>query len=501
MLRTPVNDDDIFTLHAIWLTAQGFVPYRDFFDNHLPGLMILASPIVGLVERGSGLILGGRVLIAILFGATIVLAGRMLKASGVQALLLGLLSLPAAFHMIRTEYVAAVFLFLHLWLLVRGHKEAPSSRDAFGAAVALALACTMSLRSTPFLLLQPALMLVLWLRRGIAPQVTPYLLGLVAGIAPTAIFLTWHRLWAQAWYWSFNFVSAEKVAHWRLNPPPEGPFILYVPAVACVALLCADRALTFRTRFVVALAWFAAAVFWLVNPLPAAFTGTPLVLLTAAVVSRLPFTLGNVLGRGRQAAHALPWRRAAAVAVALLAILVVIRQRAYNLSFRRDAQATQLELIDWLQSAAAGERVVLIAPHHPIVVPDATDLQNAWYYGYWLQLDPVKRRLADFPTRVVRYEPAVLAADPWRLNLLDWLVQQGVVTETEMEVVRRLIVRRYVEVEFPELRALPYGHVFWVRRDCLRIGDMPRPHLLRAPQLGGALSGLSALQDRDRFPR
>jgi hypothetical protein len=135
-------------------------------------------------------------------------------------------------------------------------------------------------------------------------------------------------------------------------------------------------------------------------------------------------------------------------------------------------------VIDWLQRVSGGQPVLLVAPYHPLVVPDATDIQNAWHYSVWLTREPVKHRVQGFSDAVLRQPPPVIALDPWLINtrgftLIDWLETNGVDTPAKLNQVRRLIAEQYTRVVFPGLGVVPYGTAFWVRKDRLQPSRLP----------------------------
>ena len=45
------NGDNVEHIHATWLVANGFVPYRDFFQHHNPLLWYIFAPLMALIEK------------------------------------------------------------------------------------------------------------------------------------------------------------------------------------------------------------------------------------------------------------------------------------------------------------------------------------------------------------------------------------------------------------------------------------------------------------------
>jgi 4-amino-4-deoxy-L-arabinose transferase-like glycosyltransferase len=57
--------DEFEHLHASWMVHEGYLPYRDFWQNHTPLLYYVVAPIFSLFEEGSFVVL----LIRFLFSA------------------------------------------------------------------------------------------------------------------------------------------------------------------------------------------------------------------------------------------------------------------------------------------------------------------------------------------------------------------------------------------------------------------------------------------------
>ena len=477
--QEPVNDDDVYHLHSIWLTAHGAVPYRDFFEVHAPGMWVALAPAARLMSHGSMFLLLARVLTAALFGLSVWLAGAMVNARGLRAGLLALLSLlvlgRCQFYMFRAEYITAFLFMLHCWILTRDPAGGRTRRLHFFAAAAMSFACTMSIRPVVFLAIQPLVIFASRKRLSWARQVPPYVAGLVAGAVPCALFLTAHRLWADAWYWSIRFASSSEVVYWKPGSLWRYGMMLALGICAMIALRL-DRRLPAQTRLVLSAAWVLAFLFYLVNPLRMPFSSVHLLLVSVTVASVIPGSvLESLIPRlAGSAPLTFAARSLPGLTMAIALIVVLYKDAGLRHAFDRRTQASQLQLMDWLQQISGGSPVLLIAPHHPIVVPDVADLQNAWEYCYWLPRPAVRQRLAELGSRILEQRPSVIAADPWEKNtggrdLLDWLAANGLLREAEA----------IEAVSFPDLSGLPFGHTFWVRRDRLESGRLPETAVVR----------------------
>lgn len=91
------GEDEGFRLYVTWRVSVGELPYRDFFDNQLPNLHLLAAPMVsGLGRRVDAprfFVLGFYVLLAVSFLGLARRRGRRMPAGGLAAAMLLLIPL------------------------------------------------------------------------------------------------------------------------------------------------------------------------------------------------------------------------------------------------------------------------------------------------------------------------------------------------------------------------------------------------------------------------
>jgi hypothetical protein len=66
--RLPFDTDEPQHLHVAWALLQGWVPYRDFFDNHTPLFHLLAAPLVAALGERPDLLLWMRLAMVPLVG-------------------------------------------------------------------------------------------------------------------------------------------------------------------------------------------------------------------------------------------------------------------------------------------------------------------------------------------------------------------------------------------------------------------------------------------------
>lgn len=486
LLQAPPNDDDVYHLHSIWLVSQGYVPYRDFYELHFPGMWVVATPLAWLARDGVTFLLAARLLMVLGFGAAVATAGILAKVEGwgwVTLLAGGVWALEyGEVFYFRVEYVTLALAIAHLRLAALA-LERNDARLALWAAVPLGLACTMSLRPLVFL---PVLPLLAWRYAGEQRKsmVAATLQGLLVGAAPCLLYLAAHNLWAKAWFWSVQFVGQGQMGLLSGGPLAYEWMVLTIGLAAALVLVKLRRDDWTPASSVLIAGWACSTIMILINPLrPLAYPGIHCDVLTVALVAAV---LGTLLRRER-----VETARVATVALLLVTLVgsgLYMRQRIRH--FDREEQQLEFQLMRWLQRVAGEEPVVLVAPLHPIVVADATDIQNAWHYGYWIKSPHIRARLRDTAQRMLANPPPVIAADPWgsntgNRNLIEWLWLNEAMTAPEASQVAALLQGNYVEVHFPRLAfesgGPPNGDTFWVRADRLEGSRPPKPHALRRP--------------------
>jgi hypothetical protein len=486
-LQDVVDGDDVYHLHAIWLVGQGIVPYREFFEIHPPGLWVVAGALASTFSTPSVYLLAARACVAVMVAITTWLAGRALRARGLQSLVLGVFVCGIVAHVqfwiFRAEYVATVLFMLHLALLAEWVERPTDVVKPFLAAAALAFACTMTVRVLPFMLIQPAALL--FTRRGVWRQSLVWLLGIAVGAAPGIIYLSAHRLWPEMWYWAFRFVSDPTVVEWSLRVERGDVFLVLFGATALATTIRRGSVVADRRMVIITMAWLAAVFFHFTNPHKINFAAVHILLLTAMLLTNM---VGVISSRE------VPLRRSGALVCLGVSLLFYARMvSAVPFPIDRHEQKMQLSVLDWLGRVAGSEPVILIAPNHPMLARDATYLQNAWQYGIWIEHEAIRARLGTMGDALL-HRPPVVAGDPERLwtdgrDLVTWLGFNGVLPEQEIEQIRLLLASDYTPVSFPVLArscANRFGTWFWVRQDRLAAAPPPEPFTVFA---GGSPPG------------
>ncbi len=503
----PINDDDAFYLHTWWLYGQGYVPYRDFVDG-LPGLWLLLAPAAWLPWTPSSWITFGRALVAISFGVSFWVVGRLVRAYRWEAVLLGAMALVV---MLRTEWFAfrrayfeALFLALHLWFLSRLPKGKRVGLLAGLAGWCVGMMCMTSQRGAFYLHLQPIIML--WAFWGRWPMLGRAALGWMVGgllaALPTTVYLTYHQLWSEMWTWLVVFPQQAGFTRPMWLTPKTALWML-VAAPGILGLLYDQRLNRQQSRFIL-IAWVGILAATLVNLTPLHYTETMFQLLTAGLLA---------VG-ARALVDRIP-PPAALQRVGAASLLVLVGLAAYGLiakvyqpapwAVAAQVHRQQAAVLDWLAQLSQGEPVLAIDPYHPMLVPDATFLRGAWQYRYWLRHPQLREQLMGIGQQIVHCQPPVISVNPWpqataQLDLIQWLSHHGILTPSETDAVGQMIQKNYMEIQFPGIwrgpwpsarkqpgqpyRGFLFGDRFWVRQDRLAACPPPEiPHQIQRPSL------------------
>ncbi|MDC0710602.1 hypothetical protein POL68_19145 [Stigmatella sp. ncwal1] len=214
--------DEFQYAHAAWLVAKGQVPYRDFFEVHLPLVYQVLAPVFWFSGDTPLSILALRAAMLVPLAGTCVAAASLNRRQGLAAMLLApvvLLATPP-FVTLATEIrpdPLAFALFLGALALLSGRQG--SSARAFGAG-ALLVAAVWGSQKVLFYggILGVALAGDLLARRGQRPALLAspqaFLAGMGAVLALIAAYLTVTGSWAEVWHWCFAWA----VEHQRHYP-------------------------------------------------------------------------------------------------------------------------------------------------------------------------------------------------------------------------------------------------------------------------------------------
>jgi hypothetical protein len=466
-LARQIYDDEVFYL------AQAYAAQRGEVYGYLPMRVWMFYPYLALHLSPAATLLVGRVSMifaSLLAGVIVMYTARKVDRSGFTGSMAGALT-TLTFGNLPTgslvpEYVALLFLLLAIWAIVAPPTRWPRAFSVFMGGLMLALACTTSLR---FLLFGVAGLIVILLEPGKLRRVEALfwtILGILAGLLPSALHIAAKDSIASIVYWNYTFVR--RMGLININSRVELPAVAAAIAmVGCYFLWCARKSLGGSITLI--LLWMTATLSAILNPQKYEFTLGPwlalsFILATAAMSSFL--TRGAALGN----------RRVYILALSLLLLTQMLPNAPTlaNPALIKDAvrQADSgLRLINWLGTAANGSPVACVAPFHPVRAPNAWRMWNVNYYCY-IKDPQLNSELGPDLENMLRSKiAAVVQWDPWpgeseQANILQYLVNRKFVPQDRIVLLTEELRKAYKLVQWSGPLPEEFGGGrFLVRRD------------------------------------
>ena len=85
VLNRAIDPDESQHLHTAWQVALGWVPYRDFWEHHMPAFYYLAAPLTRRFTDSPAVYLAGRTLMTAAATLALVLTWRLARRLGIPA--------------------------------------------------------------------------------------------------------------------------------------------------------------------------------------------------------------------------------------------------------------------------------------------------------------------------------------------------------------------------------------------------------------------------------
>jgi hypothetical protein len=277
ILHQSFDRDEPQHLHVVWELTRGLIPYRDFFDNHMPLFHLLFAPLVGLLGERPTLLYWAR---ALLFPLYLVVLwstyeiGTLLfsrRAGLWAAIALGFYRRYATAIEFRTDNLWVPLWLLSILILIRGTIN-PRRASVAGALLGLCFGVSMKSITLLLALIVSALLTAILCRDQKSGRSPAYLLGCGAAFLGSAslvpgiimLFFAAKHLWHDFRYaiFEFNFI-AEPIYRDRLfyrNHPGATVLIIafLLGGTLCAARwikrLTADPSLAARRTFILVLA-------------------------------------------------------------------------------------------------------------------------------------------------------------------------------------------------------------------------------------------------------
>lgn len=507
----PMNPDEMEHLHSTYLVLKGWIPYRDFWQNHTPTLWLLFAPFMAIwptdasicyVARGIGLL--GSILV---FAATVRLStelgsksepGRGSGGSGIESTAstsppLGPTvaviaaaywgtSIPAETPIFRTDIWMTLFVLLAAIASVRVEKllirtEQKSERGTLGWCVAagalLGLSLCFSTKLFPLVIALPVALLLRsgsvgrWIRCCFA-----YAFGGLISVIPLALYLftTGSDSGFYRWVVVFNRMrsgSSHGFETWWI------PALLASFAIVAVLALGTPRSWLegngartkegeparagFSPRAMLILAVFCSIFLYPLEARVFAYYVAPLIALGAAFLPSETWSLGSRFRASKIASFLLISVVFAAGAIPGAAHLWATRRPEHQLR-------KNLEFVQWMIDASVGKVVQCNVPSHPIYAFDLTPFYIPWQSHYLAQSGtPRSEMLLDllrdsppYDARLASEKPVLLQILVFRSHL-SMLKEAGLIDEEGLDRVRQMILSDYRKV----------NDTFYVRRSGL----------------------------------
>jgi hypothetical protein len=187
-----LGPDEFQHLHNAWMIHLGFLPYRDFWDNHTPLMPYLLGPVLSAMGEGTRAVLVSRAFFSIaglgILWIVYKIAG-MLTDKGTALLAITLLSISEIFLQksieVRPDQMVILFWLGSIWMCIR------TSPSYFTGGVLLGIAFLFSPKALlclavafpAFCILSPAPHVTIKLKRA-----GLYILGFLIPVAALALF-------------------------------------------------------------------------------------------------------------------------------------------------------------------------------------------------------------------------------------------------------------------------------------------------------------------------
>lgn len=378
----PVDHDEVEHAHAAFRILGGQVPYRDFYQNHLPAYWLLSVPLVRAFPFSVHAILAGRVVNLLALAACWLMGLRLIRKVRGGRSRLGILAYSVAmvtlacetsFHTARLDPLMALAATAGLCLIPLAGPL--SGARALVLGLLFGLAISVSPKAAVMAAVVPALVAMVCIReRRLQPAATlaPYGAGIGLGLVPTAWWVVHQGLFGAFSFDVFGLNSALSKP-WYLSFGYLLVPIVFVSVLGTLAELEAFRHRTDRQSrlpLVMALAMAAgialAAVSRHASPYNLQVLVVPMAIGFAALLLRLFLQI-----------------RARAGQVLLCAALVgypVIHAGATLVRLGHEARAIPVgDLQALMDFVRPGNRTcTAFSPAHPVFCRDASGLSNAW---------------------------------------------------------------------------------------------------------------------------
>jgi len=444
----PMDHDEVEHAHVGFKMLQGQIPYRDFYQNHLPAYWLLSMQLVRAYPFSINAILAGRAVNLLALAGCWALGllllnrirgGRTWFSLSLYTCAFITLANEMQFHIARPDPIMALFATAGLCMIpARGRI---TGARALLAGLLFGLALALSIKATLVALVVPALVILHCIRaRQMKPAATlvPYGLGVLLALLPTALWILRNGLFKAFYFDVFDLNNAlAKPWHFSIGYLLIPVFLISILGALAELGICRrqlDRHA--NTPLAIALMLAAGLALAVLSRHPARYNLQVLV---------LPMALGFVCFILHLCLHiripVYQWLLVTALigypVIHMEDLLVKLKNRAESMP-QGDLQA----LMDLAKSGV--QTCTAFSPGHPIFCHDVSGLSNGWDLFFAesirkpaqrdrfrrLWRDGIQQTIAQQPDLILRRSPdsnwerAIKAGliDPEELHRLDALL-------------------------------------------------------------------------------
>ena len=157
-LTLPMNSDEPQHLHVVWAWTEGFLPYRDVFDNHAPLFQLLCAPLLAWLGERADIVVLMRVAMIPLYFCALALTwylGKTLWSFRVGLLAAALAATAPIFFVVSAQF-RPDDLWMLLWLATIAAAIAPGLGRYRAPLVGFLIGTTLAVSLKTLLLLATA---------------------------------------------------------------------------------------------------------------------------------------------------------------------------------------------------------------------------------------------------------------------------------------------------------------------------------------------------------
>jgi len=210
VLVAGLDHDEVEHAHVAFRILNGEIPYRDFYQNHMPAYWLVSMPLVSVFPFSINAILVARgINLLLLFGCWVMglrwlsgfRGGRTWLGIGIFSWVLITIAYRMDFHLARPDPLMSFLAMAGLSLIPFSGKI--GTGRALLSGVLFGLSAAVSSKVMPIALVFPALLLVHSMRdRSMQPlsAIIPYVVGGILGLLPMLLWLGYNGLTQAFWF-------------------------------------------------------------------------------------------------------------------------------------------------------------------------------------------------------------------------------------------------------------------------------------------------------------